>query len=126
MVSAEKPRRAAQTSAVQIPDQRLCCRARVEAYLRASHCEMTAWLTRASCPTCTWDSLFVFIIRETLSTMSASGGNGSSSGAFFFPLLCVRHTDTDVKQPRTKTKPHTDKQLVSILQHGRLRVAKTL
>jgi hypothetical protein len=61
----------------------------VKAYLRASHCEITAWLTRASCPTCTWDSLFVFIIRETRSTMSASEGNGSSSGAFFFPLLLL-------------------------------------
>jgi hypothetical protein len=41
-------------------------------YLRASHCEITAWLTRASCPTCTWLSLLVFMSLDTRTTMSVS------------------------------------------------------
>lgn len=56
-------------------------------YLRASHWEMTAWLTRASCPTCTWLSLLDFIIRATRITMSASSSSSSMGGgclAFFF------------------------------------------
>ena len=42
---------------------------------------MTAWLTRASCPTCTCDSLFAFIIRATRTTMSTSSSGIPSSGA---------------------------------------------